>query len=231
MNYDNPVLLDRLASEYVLGTLRGRARKRFDKLLMELPKARMLVWQWERRINAMALKLKPVRPRARVWRQIEKWINADKPATKWYSFELKIWRSVAAMVALAAIGVVSFFGLPTYKAEFEAEYITIFQNESSQPIWVVNADIDTAQISVQAVATQDITPEQALELWMLEPEKDPVSLGLLPTAGDAKLTLNQQQQAVFQRSQSLAVSLEPAGGSPTGLPTGPVLYVADVVAL
>ncbi len=231
MNYNDPVLLDRLASEYVLGTLHGRARRRFEKLLMELPNARLLVWRWEQHINAMALRLPAVHPPAHVWRQIEKRIATDRPTPKSYAFELGIWRSVAAFVALAMVTIFTYFGLPPYKAEFDPEYVAVFQNEFSKPVWVVNADLDTNAMSVQTVAAQDISTDQVFELWMLEPEKDPVSLGLLPTVGEARLTLNQQQQAVFQRSQSLAVSLEPAGGSPTGLPTGPVLFVAEVVAL
>jgi anti-sigma-K factor RskA len=56
-----------------------------------------------------------------------------------------------------------------------------------------------------------------------------VSLGLLPDMGSAQLALSAIQLTVLGNTPTLAVSLEPAGGSPTGLPTGPVLYTATLV--
>lgn len=35
MNYRNPERIDRLAAEYALGTLRGPARRRFERLLRD----------------------------------------------------------------------------------------------------------------------------------------------------------------------------------------------------
>jgi anti-sigma-K factor RskA len=56
-----------------------------------------------------------------------------------------------------------------------------------------------------------------------------VSLGLLPTSGDQRRVLTAAQRSALAGAKNLAVSLEPAGGSPTGLPTGPVLHVAPIV--
>jgi len=56
----------------------------------------------------------------------------------------------------------------------------------------------------------------------------PVSLGVLPLAGESHLALTPAQRAAFAGATKLAVTLEPAGGSPSGLPTGPVLHVAPL---
>ena len=56
-----------------------------------------------------------------------------------------------------------------------------------------------------------------------------MSLGLLPAAGNATLALSTAQLAVLGNTPTLAVSVEPAGGSPTGLPTGPVIYTAPLL--
>ena len=58
----------------------------------------------------------------------------------------------------------------------------------------------------------------------------PVSLGLMPKSGRDTLELNDAQRLALSRSRQIAISLEPPGGSPTGAPTGPVLFVADVAA-
>jgi len=55
-----------------------------------------------------------------------------------------------------------------------------------------------------------------------------VSLGLMPKSGQWTLQLNDAQRLALSRSKQIAISLEPPGGSPTGAPTGPVLFVADV---
>ena len=57
----------------------------------------------------------------------------------------------------------------------------------------------------------------------------PVSLGLIPGVGNAQLGLSAAQLAVLGNTATLAVSLEPAGGSPTGLPTGPVIFTAPLL--
>jgi len=62
VNYDRSDLLDRLASEYVLGTLRGGARRRFATLLTILPSARAVVEQWEHQLALLASSLPPVEP-------------------------------------------------------------------------------------------------------------------------------------------------------------------------
>jgi len=56
-----------------------------------------------------------------------------------------------------------------------------------------------------------------------------VSLGLMPKSGRATLQLNDTQRLALSRSRQVAISLEPLGGSPTGAPTGPVLFVTDIV--
>ena len=78
----------------------------------------------------------------------------------------------------------------------------------------------------------NLAANHSYELWVLPADGgNPVSLGLMPTKGDAERTLNAQQRELLLTARNIAVSLEPAGGSPTGLPTGPVVIVAPIAAL
>lgn len=68
---DNPELLQSLADEYVVGTLAGRARRRFERLSETHAAARDAVRQAEDRLVALSVALRPVEPRAETWTRID----------------------------------------------------------------------------------------------------------------------------------------------------------------
>jgi len=57
-----------------------------------------------------------------------------------------------------------------------------------------------------------------------------VPMGLMNETGVASETVPPELLARLAGAKALAISLEPKGGSPTGQPTGPVLWVAPLVA-
>jgi anti-sigma-K factor RskA len=74
--------------------------------------------------------------------------------------------------------------------------------------------------------------DRALQLWLVAgSQAPPRSLGLLDPVHEIALQLDPRAEARLRPSASLAVSLEPPGGSPTGLPTGPVIYQGPLLAL
>ena len=99
MNYNNPELLDRLASEYVLGTLRGGARRRFEQVLRELPEAKAAVTDWENRLAGLSSVLPDEQPSPRVWQHIEQRIQPTR--TQGVGF----WRGWALVTSLALVAV------------------------------------------------------------------------------------------------------------------------------
>ena len=78
MKSANRELVDRLAAEYVLGTLRYRARRRFERWLLS-PQVGALVKAWEERLAGLEPKLTPVTPPATVWRGIEDKLELRNP--------------------------------------------------------------------------------------------------------------------------------------------------------
>src|SRR4051794_29970443 len=88
MNYDRPELQQRLASEYVLGTLHGSARKRFQRLLAKDPKLREAVSFWESELVPMASALSVPAPAGRVWESIAARVApGSRPAARLGFFE------------------------------------------------------------------------------------------------------------------------------------------------
>ncbi|WP_019625064.1 anti-sigma factor domain-containing protein [Thioalkalivibrio sp. ALJT] len=233
MNYRNPELLDRLAAEYVVGTLRGRARQRFERLLTEVPECQERVDTWQAHLAALPAGLEPVQPPPRVWRNIQDrlWGGLPQPGRT----ALRIWRSwaVAASVAVAVMVVVQWpidvtDPVPE-RVEVAADRIALIHDEDGEPMWVVQANLERQLVAIRAARTVTPDDDHAHELWVIADDHDPVSLGVLPEEGRLERPLTAELQALMARAQALAVSVEPAGGSPTGLPTGPVILEARLI--
>ncbi len=229
MNYLQAELLEHLAAGYVLGTLQGRARLRFERVMMDSYKARQAVWAWEQRLTPMADTVSPVTPPGRVWRNIERRIAPTLPAR---GLGLPWWRgwslfSTACLILLVALVVLRPVQPPG------PDQIALFSNEKAQPLWLVSGNLESGRLSIKPINAEAVRVDnKAFELWMLPASGQPRSLGLLPVSGSAQeQILSPQLLAILQDSAGLAISLEPEGGSPTGLPTGPVLYQAAIVEL
>ena len=214
-------LPDRLAAEYVLGTLTGGARRRFDALLPAHPTLRHAVAGWERRLLPMALKVEPVQPDARVWSAIEGklgWAAASaKPAS---SLRLRFWQIFAAVATVAAV----VLGTTPRTVPSEAPMIVVLHATKGTETLVAGLSADRQQLSIQPLQKVSLTSDQSLELWALKKDGPPASLGVI--ASDKLTALN--KKTLPRDTKGLAVSLEPLGGSPTGAPTGPVLFVGDL---
>ena len=220
---------DDLAAEYVLGTLRGSAREQFERLLREDADMRHHVHEWEARLFTLTDGISPVSPPKRVWKSIHKRIGGATRKGLWD--HLGWWRAwgLAASVMLVFVSVLMV--QQQQPIDTLPPSIAVLSDESSQAGWVVQADYNKNLIVAQALQVKDPGQDKAYELWMLPKGEPPRSLGLLPLKGKLSVALTAQKRAILERSGALAVSLEPATGSPTGLPTGPVLYQGKVLII
>jgi anti-sigma-K factor RskA len=226
MKYRNLELRDRLAAEYVLGTLRGAARRRFERLLMEDALLRRQVWLWEKRLNPLAQAVVPRQPSPRVWRNISSRLWPASLKTPWWEW---LWRGWGVAATAAVLGLTIYFGQRV--TPVVPDYVAVFNDASAKPLWLVSTDINTGQLSIRAVNAA-AERNKDFELWALPPSgAAPQSLGLLPVSGQRVSVGMPARVGSLQDAQGLAVSLEPKGGSPTGLPTGPVLYQAQLISL
>ena len=239
MNYQNPQLRDMLAGEYVLGTLAGPARRRFEGLLREDYALRDIVGAWERRLAPLVDAVPAIEPPKRVWQNIERRVAPTGRMSIWD--RVGFWRPLGILASIAFVVAVGYALVeatreipqppappPIAKAP-ATEYVALLNDQKAQPVWVVSA-VDFKQITVKVVARPQIDPDKAYELWLLPGENQPPrSLGLLPLEGSKTVSVPAELQTAMAAGKVLAVSLEPAGGSPTGLPTGPVLYTGLLV--
>ena len=101
--------------------------------------------------------------------------------------------------------------------------VVLHATKGSETI-VAGLSPDRQQLSIQPLQKVALTSDQSLELWALKKDGPPASLGVI--AADKLTAVN--KHALPKDTKGLAVSLEPLGGSPTGAPTGPVLFVGDL---
>jgi anti-sigma-K factor RskA len=228
MKHDQPELIDALASEYVLGTLRGAARRRFERWQSAEWHVASRVRAWEGRLIPLALGLPPLAPSQGVWERIEERIGAtDSPrAAPRRGASRPALRALAAVLVLCAIFA---GGYVAWRMTEPLRLQTVATIEGSQGALVWSIELDARRERMRAVALAGATarPGHSFELWALAPGKGaPVSLGVLPDAGQLERTLNAAQRIALGNAAQVAVTLEPPGGSPSGAPTGPVLFVA-----
>ena len=137
------------------------------------------------------------------------------------------WRAIAA--ALAAVAVLGFGWIVWQELRpREPQATAVVATEAGASLWNVALAADGEYLEVEVVGDVSYPSDRARELWALPPDAAPVSLGLMPPRGRLRLPLNDRQRAALGLAPNIAVSDEPAGGSPTGAPTGAVLYVAPL---
>jgi anti-sigma-K factor RskA len=221
MKRDEPENLDLVAAEYVLGTLTGAARRRFERQLARDPFAARRVRAWEDRFAPLALRLTPVAPGPGVWAAIARRTGDDAGG------RAGRWRRLAAVLALLAV---LGFGWAIWDElrPREPQATALLASETGAALWHVALAADGDSLEIEAVGDFSIPDERARELWALPTDAAPVSLGLMPVSGRVQLVLDDRQRTALALAANIAVSDEPAGGSPTGAPTGAVLYVAPL---
>jgi anti-sigma-K factor RskA len=232
MRLQNDRLRSALAAEFVLGTMPARARARFRTLLRSDPRLRRAVSEWERQLTPMAEALPEAAPPARIWRNIERRLfGRAKPGGLWTTIEFWRLSTLAAGLVALAIGL---YSLGLREPVDSGRMVTVMTDVATQaPAMTVSwtADLPGRRaLRIRVIGHAEMAPDTAWELWMLPgPDKAPVSLGLISTHEAQILVIPEALARTLDQAWGLAMSVEPRAGSPTGLPTGPVLYKGQCV--
>ncbi len=235
MRYRNPKLRDKLAAEYVLGTLRGRARARFEALMRYDPPLRSLVTDWEDRLAPMAGAGTDIAPPARLWNALSQRIAGEARKPRWRE-SLALWRGLAATGAAFALVLAIVTGAGP-QAEPPMSMVAVMNDTQGQPAmtvsWPSMRAVRDPYIRIKVTQKHPtMAPGTTWELWMLPPgEGKPVSLGLITTDVDQVMKLTPEQAARIESAWGIAMSIEPSGGSPIGKPTGPVVMKGPCVKI
>lgn len=224
MNYNRADLLDRLASEYVLGTLHGAARRRFDKLLIESPAARDAVHAWEQRLALLAAPVAPVTPPARVWAATEARITSTAAARRaphsWWS---SLWKPAlgfafgAAMtltlVQLMPGAFVSLDGLAQREQALPQSYVGLLLDREGSPTLLISSTRHGTRVTVKSLRPIAVPVGKVAQVWALPKEGAAFPLGVaVPTKppGNTSFEMSATSEKLLANVTRLAVSFEDA---------------------
>jgi anti-sigma-K factor RskA len=235
MNYDRPELRDRLAAEYVLGTLHGRARKRYQRLMRDDFKTRAEVMRWEKRLMPMGTSLSEPAPAEHIWRGIENRIARGTEARhdaqpgwleRWFGL-----RTLAPLVAGIVVGVMAMLSTTQFddvtrvavpKGRVLPEsYAGILQNEKGVPTILISSLRNGRTVDIKVLNPIKLGADQGLQLWAITKDGKPFSLGAIPAEGKSQIELPGTSEQLLANVTELAVSIERRGAPPATTPSQP----------
>lgn len=245
---------DVLVAEYVLGTLRGAARRRFELLMERDPDLAGAVCQWQQALGALDYVDTPVAPPARVWRTIQLRLPAShnsahetsgtshaegasrqvavKPPRLVTALTRRTvkrgWQFASFILAASLVAVLLWprgqVPVGASMAPLPMVVLTSAQGSANRHI-VVSIDTHSQHIVLTPMNLAPMKAGHSLELWMIGKSGKPAPLGLVRANARTVLAMDTHH---LSPGMTLAVSLEPTGGSPTGQPTGAIMYAGKI---
>ena len=225
---------DFAAAEYALGTLDPSERATLAARRLREPELDQAIRAWEARLAPLAEAAPAIEPPGDYLAAIEARIRAAPPARAEDRSVVALRRSVtrwrAAAIAASVVAVVLAVGFAARETTREAvphEYVAILQKDAASPAFEVTVNLDTRELIVRPVAAQ-APLGKAYELWIIDAKLGPPrSLGVVGERGRAA-SLSAYDPAVVANA-TYAVTVEPPGGSPTGQPSGPPVFVGKLI--
>ncbi len=239
MKLTNPDLQSRLAAEYVLGTMKGGARRRFEEYMLDNRALREEVAKWEAHMTPLTEHVTPIAPPDRVWKKIAARTvdkipvaqtqastgvfgqQPSKSSTNTGFFgSLSFWRALGlGATSLATALLVTVFSgnmmtppEPMMTAVLEDQGVARMIIEQPQ----------SGMLMVKMVKPWKAAPDKSLQLWVMPENGPPRAIGIINQDGSTKIAMN-EMDSMLTDGLAFAITKEPMGGSPTGQPTGMTL--------
>ena len=258
LDFADPLHRNQIAGDYVLGTLSVASRRGVEKRLLLDNALRADVSSWQEKLLPLAALAEPVEPSAQLWQRIagsveggmapsmvaelsppvppRRAAKASAPqngGTSWWINwweSLILWRGLAGS-GFAAAAVLAAVLITRIGAAPGPQYLVVLvAPQDKSPGWVVQASAQDAgrQISLIPLGRDTVPAEKTLQFWTKGDNwNGPVSLGLVQPGQTLKILLDKLPP--LQPNQLFELTLEPAGGSPVGKPTGPIQFIGRAV--
>jgi anti-sigma-K factor RskA len=186
-------LIARLAAEYVLGTLTGAARNRFEGLMQQREDVRAAVAEWDLALNRLAEHAPAVPPPPAAWEAISARITPlprDESDRNWLE-TLAFWKRLAATASLVAVILAAVLFIPEPETPgLGGDYVVMMEDQSRQAIWVIDTANRVAELNVEKVAPMDMPAGKQCLLWLKDPDTGAMHvLGVLPDAGRTTIAI------------------------------------------
>jgi anti-sigma-K factor RskA len=222
---------DGIAAEYALGTL--NAAERADIAIRRRSDAQLdaAISAWEARLAPLAETIPSVTPPDDLLESILRRLylarDGDQNVIDLHR-RLRRWQFAAvtsgALAACLAIGI----GVWPLLRPPAGNFVAVLQKDAASPAFLVSVNLDTRVLTVRPVSAP-AEPGRSYELWLVDARLGaPRSLGVIDDHSVSVRKAANYDRAIVEDA-TYAVSLEPSGGSPTGAPTGPVLFTGKLI--
>jgi anti-sigma-K factor RskA len=223
-----------LAAEYALGVLSGDELRRARELARTDAEFRAQVARWSGRLAPMLDDIEPVAPPDSAWAGIQDRLgrSGERGNVVQLRRRMQQWRGIAAaMTALAAcLAIVLVTGLPrpgVAPAEVQqpaaAPLVAMLGDQDRRMKVVASWDPAARQLVLAVAGDMPADARHSHELWVIPPNGKPRSLGTMGGGKQMHMRLADALAQLLRQGATIAISVEPPGGSPTGAPTGPVV--------
>jgi anti-sigma-K factor RskA len=221
-----------VAAEYVLRLLPPEEHAAMAARLRDTPALRAETRFWRARLSGLDAQFGEAPAPAGVWPALERRLfSGPTGSASWWN-SLALWRglsAVAAAIAVVAIGLNIATPRPDPNA-FAAQLVAALSAQGSSVQVVALYNAQSGQIRITPIAGAAV-PGKDYELWAIEGEQAPKSLGVIPIDARRDVTVKPDILAGFGSGTTLAITLEQQGGSPTGKAQGPIVAVGKATQI
>ncbi|SPH17647.1 hypothetical protein DEA8626_01171 [Defluviimonas aquaemixtae] len=203
-----------LAAEYVLGTLSFAERLTAEALIESDVNFAQSVESWQERLSPLNEDYAEIVPPQGLDKRIEARLFPKAPPARKVGW---LW----GLLAGAAVAVAAFFVFVPPQAP-PATVTATLTGEGQELVVAANYDPDQGELTVSRTAGPAAGEDQDYELWVIPEGETPISLGLLREE-TLRVPLD-----TLPAGATLAITLERAGGSPTGAPEGELIAAAVI---
>lgn len=232
--YQRPEVYEALAAEYVLGTLNGRARQRFERLMDARGDLQAAVQSWQARLDPLGERPPEVLPPGRVWRRIERELRGRRrsspaPRPGWWN-NSALWRlTTAVAVLLLAVSLV-FPGHAPREMPMP-NYVAVLEAPGKGPMMVATGMGKPWTLTVAMMVDMDMPKTEQMRLWCIpKGGGKPIPMGRVGTDKYTVFQLSQREWERLPEMDALAVSVEPMGADAPE-PMGPLKYKGRINVL
>lgn len=227
-----------MAAEYVLGTLDANERAQAEALLASDSEFAARVRHWENYLGALIANVEPVEPRRDLFPRIRAMIGGGGGAQIIdLTRRLNRWRGATFVASAIAASLLLFVAVKDFAPDYlpavlrpdNPRYVAVIQQSKDAPAFLLTVDTRTKSFTVRRVGAAP-PAGRSFELWLVHDKfPAPRSLGVVSEREFTRPAAFAQYDPRIINEATYAVSVEPPGGSPTGAPTGPVVFTGKLI--
>lgn len=227
---------DALAAEHALGVLNSRERMVAELRMAREPAFAAKVEAWRERLAPLAEGVAPVAAPVGLWPRIVRSLPTSDNQVGLLR-RMKFWRGAtmgSLGLAAASLAVVAVLATrpPQVVTPVQAPMMNArLMTNSGRPLFLAAYDPERKSVLVASLVPPGIDPNHSHELWLIPADGKPRSLGLVERGASKSMPISDKMAAMATEGASMAVTVEPAGGSPLDGPSGPVAAVGKLARI